>query len=123
MSSTNSEVSLYNNDKYKDFYFKGIFETSIAASVFYFLMTIITVVHCFILLKKMFLHHTFKLFMVSIFFEFFSFIFTMADYAQFSSSGVKIRALSITGQVLDEIAQTVLLLLLILLAKGFDVIM
>ena len=47
----------------------------------------------------------------------------MADYAQFSSSGVKIRALSITGQVLDEIAQTVLLLLLILLAKGFDVIM
>jgi len=60
--------------------------------------------------------------MVSIFIEFFSFIFTMADFAQFSSSGVKMRTLSIIGQVLDEVAQIILLFLLILLAKGYNVI-
>lgn len=84
-------------------------------------MSIVTIVNALILAKKKFLHLTFKLFMISVFIEFFSFIFTMAEYIQFSSSGIEIRALKTIGQVLNEVAQTILLLVVILLAKGYNV--
>jgi hypothetical protein len=48
------------------------------------------------MLKKLF-HTTFKIYLVSILFQFLSFIFTMSEYAQYSSSGVFTHGTGLIG--------------------------
>ena len=75
----------------------GIFETSIAMFIAYFLLLIVIFLFAKILHHKQLLHLTFNLYMMSVVFQFTSFLFTMAEYAQFSSSGMWTPGMLTTG--------------------------
>ena len=98
---------------------EGIFETSIAFIILYFIISIIGFIFARILYKKILLHVTFRLFLLSIVAEFFSFLFTLIEYAQFSSSGISKPGLMTVARIFDSVAQILFLLMLILLGFCF----
>lgn len=87
----------------------------------YLVVTVTTLIFAKILHKKNLFHSTFKLFFASVMFEFFSYLFTLSEYGQFSSSGIYTGGCAFMGRFLDAIAQTLFILMLILLAKGYTV--
>lgn len=128
----------------------GIFETSIAMSAYYLILNLLALISAKMLHSKQFLHATFKLFISSVFIQFVSFVLTLSEYAQFSQSGISTPGLLTCGnflllfsslslsfwmiltksnnlrfyskaRVVDAIAQTIFLFMLILLAKGYTV--
>ena len=105
-------------------YFKlplGILETSICMFISYLIVAIVTLIFAKILQKKNLLHSTFKIYIASVLFQFFSYLFTLSEYGQFSSSGIFTGGCAFMGRFLDAIAQTLFILMLILLAKGYTV--
>lgn len=87
----------------------------------YLIFSITGLIYAKILFKKMFLHVTFRIFLSSLILELFSFLFTMSEYAQFSQSGITTPGMLVVARLLDSVAQTLFLLMLVLLAKGFNV--
>lgn len=89
--------------------------------ILYLIISIISAVYTSILLKQKFLHVTFRLFVSSVVCELLSFLFTLSEYAQFSSSGISTPGMITVAMMFDAAAQVLFLLMLILLAKGYNV--
>lgn len=89
--------------------------------ILYFFVLIVVGVYAKILRKKHLLHSTFKLFMSTIVFEFIAMLFFMSEYAQFSSSGIFTKGMLTMARLFSEIGDALFLLMLVLLAKGFNV--
>lgn len=87
----------------------------------YLIIVAVTFIFAHILHRKKLLHSTFKLFIGSVIIQNVSYLFTMSEYAQFSSSGEYTNGCALVGRLADAIAETVFLLMLILLAKGYTV--
>lgn len=99
----------------------GIFETSIVLVIAYSILLTITCIIAKILVIKKLLHTTYKIFIATIIFQFFSYVFTLSEYGQFATSGVPTSACGLIGRILDMIANIIFLLILILIAKGYTV--
>ncbi len=99
----------------------GILETTIIMFVIYFILMILGIIYSRLLIKKHMFHMTFKLFIVSVFAQFCSFLVTLCEYAQFSSSGLSTPGVLVIARLLDAIASTIFLFMLILIAKGYTV--
>nr|QVK45728.1 G protein-coupled receptor [Proales similis] len=99
----------------------GILETSIAMTIWYFLMLLFCAVYAKILIKRTLFHITFRLFIASVGFQFLHFLFYMSEYAQFAYSGIFTPGMIVTARLFDAIAQFIFLIMLILLAKGYTV--
>ncbi len=93
----------------------GIFETSITFFILYAIMCIISIIFARILHRKMFFHVTFRLFLASVLIEFLYFLFTMSEYAQFSSSGISTPGMMTVARIFDNVAQILFQIMLILL--------
>ena len=63
----------------------------------------------------MFFHVTFRLFLASVLIEFLYFLFTMSEYAQFSSSGISTPGMMTVARIFDNVAQILFQIMLILL--------
>ncbi len=81
----------------------GIFETSIAMFFAYLILLIATCFYAKLLFNKSLLHTTFKIYIVSIIFELLYFLFSMAEYSQFSSSGSWTPGMLTTGTIIYKI--------------------
>ena len=75
----------------------GILETSIVLVVLYTILMVMTCVIAKILAIKRLLHTTYKFFTVSITFQYVSFVFTMAEYAQFAITGIPTGGCGLLG--------------------------
>jgi hypothetical protein len=71
--------------------------------------------------KLGFIHPIIKLLSLIIFIAFFADLFSMIHWASYSSNGVGIPALAKTGQITDVFARILMLLLLMLVAKGWTI--
>lgn len=114
--------------------------------VFYFLLMLLSGLYAVIMFKKHLFHITFKLFIASINFQFLKFLFYLIDYGQASTSGKPLHAILVLGmsfstffilfflnlkkkffincfkaRIFGEISETIFLLMLILIAKGYTV--
>jgi hypothetical protein len=65
----------------------GILETSITLFIIYTMFILLGIFYGKLLHNKKFLHNTFKLFLISVLFEWVSFLFYISEYGQFSVSG------------------------------------
>ena len=81
------------------FNFKGILETSIVLVVLYAIFIVMVSFVAKILSLKKLLHTTYRIFMITIVIQFLSNLFTMIEYAQFSSSGVLNGACGFMGKL------------------------
>lgn len=75
----------------------GILQTSISFFIIYSLFVILGIVYTKLLYNKKFLHITFKLFLVSVLLEWFSFLFYTSEYGQFKNSGIFTFGMLTTG--------------------------
>jgi hypothetical protein len=87
----NYKISLTNGDYVFRRHFSadlfGILETSITMFIIYTLFIVFGIGYGKLLYNKKFFHNTFKLFLISVIFEWISFLFYMSEYGQFSVSG------------------------------------
>ena len=78
----------------------GILETSITMFIIYTIFILFGIVYGKLLYNKNFLHNTFKLFLISVSFEWISFLFYMSEYGQFSVSGKFTNGILTSGKYL-----------------------
>lgn len=99
----------------------GIFQATIAFTIFYIVMLLTCITFGVLLFKKSLLHITYRLFVCSVAVETISFLIAMCQYAHFSKTGLESKTALTLSRVLDAIAQTLFLLMLILVAKGYTI--
>jgi hypothetical protein len=61
-------------------------------------LTITCIIAKILAIKKL-LHTTYKFFIATIIFQFFSYVFTLSEYGQFATSGVPTSACGLIGKI------------------------
>jgi hypothetical protein len=101
--------------------FKGIFQSTIAFSVFYAILILFCIVFGVLLQRKKLLHVTFRLFVSSVVLQFISFVVYLIHCAQFSQTGLYLEPMIIVSRIFEMVAQIVFMIMLILVAKGYTI--
>lgn len=98
-----------------------ILEVDIAFLFAIFFLFVLSIVVAVKLQSRQLFHTTFKLYMISLFFDFFRLLVMCISYGKYANDGRDNYGSKTFGEVLGAISSCIFLLLLILMAKGFTI--
>jgi len=98
-----------------------ILEPNIGFLVIMVQMFVMSLILASVLVSRQLYHYTYKLFMLSLIFENFSLMFDVIYYVKYGQSGFPSRGYKVVHQGCHSLADMIMVLLLILLAKGWTV--
>lgn len=98
-----------------------ILEVDIAFLLAISVLVVLSLIVAAMLRKKRMFHTTFKLYMVSLFFEFFHLLVMCISYGKYANDGEDNYGSKTFGRVLEAVSILVFILMLILMAKGFTI--
>ncbi|GFN99366.1 transmembrane protein 145 [Plakobranchus ocellatus] len=87
----------------------------------YLIICTLSVIFATKLKRRQLLHTTYKLYLVAVFIWTAHLVVMVAAWARYGHTGVEIAKVEVTGRILQRASTTVLVLMLILLGKGFTI--